>query len=352
MVGSKGRRTYVSCMDKAEWTARADAHFEIMVNLLYPPVAAVSSNKKPTGSSSAASLLARRQSVKTHPIYNFFHTYYKFSSSSLLRYSPGANVLLKGSIHVKSSDALHEKLRVTVPDEQGFYYSSSRILVTDGSQNLSQGKRAVAELTRTREILEKCSVRRPNFGCFGMHEWAMLYQPEDDKRLLPKQPALPLRVSQRTINDTVDTVKLRCTHFDAFRFFHPATQPKNVLPNLQRSNQAEYEQPGCIHNTMDLFRTAYLLYPLISAGVLQEAVELALKARVIDMRSSPYDISAYLADVKDYISTISDDKDAIRVETPEGRKLMMLEQEALFQDSQPVRIKLLAALDDILQQVS
>eukprot|EP00612_Vaucheria_litorea_P003469 CAMPEP_0171466950 /NCGR_PEP_ID=MMETSP0945-20130129/9627_1 /TAXON_ID=109269 /ORGANISM="Vaucheria litorea, Strain CCMP2940" /LENGTH=43 /DNA_ID= /DNA_START= /DNA_END= /DNA_ORIENTATION= len=42
---------------------------------------------------------------------------------------------------------------------------------------------------------------------------------------------------------------------------------------------------------MDLFKWAYQLKSLISSDLLVDCVEIALKARCIDMRASPYDLS-------------------------------------------------------------
>ena len=40
---------------------------------------------------------------------------------------------------------------------------------------------------------------------------------------------------------------LRCTHYDAFRFFHPSAQPLNSVSLLTRDFQEENEQPGTVH---------------------------------------------------------------------------------------------------------
>lgn len=42
---------------------------------------------------------------------------------------------------------------------------------------------------------------------------------------------------------------------------------------------------------MDLFKYAYQLYPFVSSELLRECLELAVKARKVDMRASPYDVS-------------------------------------------------------------
>ena len=42
---------------------------------------------------------------------------------------------------------------------------------------------------------------------------------------------------------------------------------------------------------MDLFKYAYQLYPFLSSDLLRDCLTLAVTARKIDMRASPYDVS-------------------------------------------------------------
>jgi hypothetical protein len=42
---------------------------------------------------------------------------------------------------------------------------------------------------------------------------------------------------------------------------------------------------------MDLFKYAYQLYPFVSSDLLRDCLELAVTARKVDMRASPYDVS-------------------------------------------------------------
>lgn len=48
---------------------------------------------------------------------------------------------------------------------------------------------------------------------------------------------------------------------------------------------------GCVHAAMDLFKYAYQLYPFVSSDLLRDCLELAVTARKVDMRASPYDVS-------------------------------------------------------------
>jgi hypothetical protein len=322
--------TQLPVVARSTWEAAAKQHETAMFDLLYPP---------------GKTLKARRHSVRAHPVYNFLHQYYRFSPAALLKYSPGPNIILSDSFHAEdqASSLLNSDFRCISYLHDGFYYSPFLLRGTDGRDAIKKhngsGRTLLDELVRCRQLLQRSLERRPLLSCFGLHEWAMLYWPATQDRLRPKQENLPLRVSQDVINATVDANPLRCTHFDAWRFFHPSTQPRNVIPTLSRESQLQHEQPGCIHNTMDLFRIAHLAYPLISSKLLIEALEIAISARKIDMRSSPYDLS-----------TVAGCENVIAVETPEGRRLMMQEQEKLYLDSIDIRKNLLLALDEILSQ--
>ena len=50
------------------------------------------------------------------------------------------------------------------------------------------------------------------------------------------------------------------------------------------------EQPGCVHAGMDLYKWAAKLGPLIESSLLLDCFALAVDARVLDMRASPYDL--------------------------------------------------------------
>jgi hypothetical protein len=88
---------------------------------------------------------------------------------------------------------------------------------------------------------------------------------------------------------------------------------------------------------MDLFRYAYTLYPLISSALLINALEVAIEARKIDLRASPYDVSEF-----------EGCETPICVETQQGRKLYIEEQERIAIMGAPVRRKLLAVYDEVI----
>jgi hypothetical protein len=104
---------------------------------------------------------------------------------------------------------------------------------------------------------------------------------------------------------------------------------------LSRETFSETEQPGCIHSNMDLYKWAFKLYPWVSSDLILEAFELALEARTIDMKASPYDL-------KDH------GLEPIKIETEEGRKEYKALQEAIFEKGKPIREKIIVKLEKLL----
>ena len=92
-------------------------------------------------------------------------------------------------------------------------------------------------------------------GCFGLHEWAMVYRETDEHR-----HPLPLRLGAAGTDAVVETHKIRCTHFDAYRFFTPDAVELNTL-RPTRGSMAAMEQPGCLHAGMDVYKWATKLGP-------------------------------------------------------------------------------------------
>ena len=103
----------------------------------------------------------------------------------------------------------------------------------------------------------------------------------------------------------VESLPLRCTHFDAYRFFTPPARPRNTT-RLTRTGQVATEQPGCLHANMDLYRWAYKLAPFTPSELVADCFALAREIRAVDMRASPYDLEAI-------------GYEPIRVETTAGR---------------------------------
>ncbi|WP_369822315.1 hypothetical protein [Corynebacterium sp. NML130628] len=187
---------------------------------------------------------------------------------------------------------------------------------------LKQRNQDVEEIYK---LLRATASRPAHFDCFGLHEWAMLYR-EDHPR-----HDLPLRLGREGTNEVVESHQLRCTHFDAFRFFTAPARPLNVLV-LQREDQLSREQPGCVHATMDLFKWALKLGPLVPGDLLLDCFELAIDARRLDMEASPYDCRELGFDV-------------VPVETTKGKITYVQRQRVLTARGEELRSRLVALLD-------
>lgn len=144
--------------------------------------------------------------------------------------------------------------------------------------------RHMPKLHRTHALLTATAGRTAHLGCFGLHEWAMVYRNERPRH------DLPLRLGATGTDDVVESMPLRCTHFDAFRFFTDAARPRNAT-TLSRATQVRTEQPGCLHVTMDLYRACLLAAPHLPSDLTLAAFRLAFDARELDMRAGPYDLT-------------------------------------------------------------
>ncbi len=236
-----------------------------------------------------------------HPVHDFLFEYYSFRPAHLLRWSPGADVLLEGA----------------APGELAW----GEFVTAEGGLLLPATAFPAHRVDYLRWAvghLDAVATREPAFACLGLHEWAMVYRDPN-----VRHPYVPLRLSRAETDAFVENQALRCTHYDAFRFFTKEAAPRNRLA-LTRAATAEHDQPGCVHVTMDLYRFAYKVAPFAPADVLADAFELAAAARAIDMRASPYDLSAY-----GYAP--------IRVETKDGREEYVERQRELAARAAPVR---------------
>jgi len=208
----------------------------------------------------------------------------------------------------------------------------------------------------------------------------MLYQPEGQPAPRRHQ-SLPIRLPQSELNACVETLPLRCTHFDAFRFFAPSARTFNREGQLTRQAQVDTEQPGCVHAHMDLFKWTFKALPYCDASLVPDTLRLALQARILDMRASPYDLSAWsdlaredrvvgghtavgaagatagtgdpgpASQADDELAALSTrDLTPIRVETKEGRGIYRGYQRLLYAESQKLRLRLMESYDAFFAQ--
>ncbi len=205
-----------------------------------------------------------------HPVWDFLFTYYSYKPAQLRRWHPGAGIELRRASERRAwrwygPGSVEDS---AVPDRAVF----------------AREKPELAALVE--RMLRRTASRPGQFGCFGLHEWAMVYRAGDHRH-----PA-PLRLGQAATDAVVESHDLRCTHFDAFRFFTPDAVPLNRSA-LARDTQPLFEQPGCLHAGMDLYKWAMKLGPLVPGDLMLDAFELARDIRLLDMQAAPYDLAAW-----------------------------------------------------------
>ena len=139
----------------------------------------------------------------------------------------------------------------------------------------------------------------------------------------------------------VESHRIACSHFDAFRFFTEPARPLNTL-SPGRDDRADYEQPGCLHAGMDLYKHAFRLSPMICSDLVADCFELARDIRVLDMRAAPYDLSGITLDPTGEAWT------PIRVETPEGKQEYAARRRSTPERGQAVRRALINECERLL----
>jgi hypothetical protein len=254
----------------------------------------------------------RRTGGRTHPVEDFLFRYYNNSPARLRRWHPGAGVRLEGAAPLPRSVWTH-------------YRVVADAVELDVDAFLTARGPAVAFVRN----LVSATVSRPaQLGCFGLHEWAMVHGvPADDVR----HAGWPLRLGSDGTDAVVEAHGIRCSHFDAYRFFTDSARPRNQL-RPTRETQVAMEQPGCLHAGMDVYKWAFKLTPLVPSDLVADAFDLAREIRVLDMEASPYDLREL-----GYAP--------VRVETAEGKALYLERQRAFAQRSNTLRRRLLAVLD-------
>ena len=286
-------------LEPQQWTARAEKYAVRAEAFVAPHV--------------------KRASVgEPHPVWDFLFSYYSLRPGQLRCWHPGYAVVLAGGEAIRRYQ-----------DRRGYAPAGDGVTVSVGY--LHSRVDTVAFVAR---LLRATAQRQPRLNCFGLHEWAMVYRSG-----AVRHERVPLRLGAAATDAVVETETagpLRCSHFDAFRFFSIDAMPRNA-GSPSRDTQQDWEQPGCLHANMDLYKWSYKLSPLIESELLLDCLELAAAAREIDMRASPYDL-------RDYGYT------PIALENAAGRAEYVRCQQAIVSRAAPLRAALLARCDLLLQR--
>jgi hypothetical protein len=237
--------------------------------------------------------LARRDAGIKHPVHDFLFTYYSQRPAQLLRWHPGLD----------TSDP---------------YVAERRPLIT-----------------QLHELLAATAGRQPNFGCFGLHEWAMVHRTDATRH------PVPLRLGAAETDAVTESHRITCSHFDAFRFFTPSAIGFNTL-SPAASDRPAHEQPGCLHGGMDLYKHAFRLSPMICSDLVADAFELAWDIRILDMRAAPYDMTGTVLDPTGEPWT------PVRIETPDGKREYAEAQRGFAERGAPIRQRLIEECERLL----
>jgi hypothetical protein len=280
-------------LDEPTWRARAEAHARRVDAFIEPH-------------------LARRREGRKHPVHDFLFTYYSQRPAQLRRWHPGHGVALANAA---AYDGLKGYRNGTVPDE----YVAAHTTLIDA----------------IRTLLRATADRPAQLGCLGLHEWAMVHRADENRH------DWPLRLGRTGTDQALESHRISCSHFDAFRFFTPTARPLNTLSPGSHDRSA-YEQPGCLHANMDLYKHAFRLTPLICSELVADAFELAWDIRITDMRAAPYDLSGITLDPTGEPWT------PISIETSEGKSEYVALQRQFSQRAAPIRQRLVAECERLL----
>lgn len=268
--------------------------------------------------------LERRRRGVAHPVHDFLFTYYSQRPAALRRWHPGYGVTLLDApeyADVKGYERIVPQDRHRSGPENG----AIPVGLSVSDDHLETQRPLVA---RVRDLLVATASRQPTLGCFGLHEWAMVYRTAETRH-----PA-PLRLGAAGTDTVVESHRIACSHFDAFRFFTDAARPLNTL-SPGRDDRPAFEQPGCLHAGMDLYKHAFRLSPLVPSELVADCFELAWDIRELDMRASPYDFAEL-------------GYPPVRIETAEGKAEYVAAQRSFAERAAPLRQRIVGACERLL----
>ncbi|WP_367647475.1 3-methyladenine DNA glycosylase [Brevibacterium sp. CT2-23B] len=257
----------------------------------------------------------RRMRQETHPVEDFLFTYYPFKVGQLKKWHPGPGVRV--ALETAEDRRYFDRRWYRIDDAQNF----AEVDLESWRTDRGDGAKFIASL------LSSTLGREANFGCFGIHEWAMVYRLTDKQR---RHQQVPLRLSPAETDAVVEGHRIQCSHHDAFRFFTEPARPLNTL-QPSREGMVANEQPGCLHAGMDLYKWAMKISPIADSDLVVDCFDLALDIRTLDMEASPYDLRGWGYGV-------------VAIETAAGKAVYMERQKDFSGRAQALRARLLDAL--------
>ena len=296
------------------WLARAAAHEERVDAWVQPH-------------------LERRRRGVAHPVHDFLFTYYSQRPSALRRWHPGYGVTLLDAPEYADLKGYGSTGGGRAPRNDrtpgGRAATKERSVETTVTQEHLAGQRALIESIH--RLLTATASRPATFGCLGLHEWAMVHRADDVRH------PWPLRLGSAATDAVVESHRTACSHFDAFRFFTATARPLNTL-QPGRDDRPTFEQPGCLHAGMDLYKHAFRLTPLVPSELVADCFALARDIRELDMRASPYDLTDL-------------GYEPVRIETADGKAEYVATQRGFSERAAPLRQRLIDECERLSQAI-
>ena len=286
--------TAASALDATTWQSLAEAHAD-------------------RADAFTAGRRERRSRQQKHAIEDFLFEYYPVTPAALRRWHPGVGVALEAPAPHAGWRWDRETDGVVALDVDAFVADrGDAVRFIHGLLTATLGRPALT-------------------GCFGLHEWAMVYRLAEDET---RHADWPLRLGPDGTDAVVESHRIACSHFDAYRFFTGPARPLNTLSPTSADRPA-FEQPACLHAGMDLYKHAFRLTPMICSDLVAECFELARDIRVLDMRAAPYDLAGLgFAPIK--------------IETAAGKAEYADAQRAFADRGAPLRARLVAECERLL----
>lgn len=269
-------------------------------------------------------LIALHKRGIKHPVHDFLFSYYYLSAGALKRWHPGSGTVIANPSDRTAAPQARTKFYREVPAAEGLPQGGWTVDVAEFVQQRAR------LLDFASKLLPATEARPATLSCFGLHEWAMAYRSDTHG---VRHAAVPLRLGAEGTDEVVESHKISCSHYDAFRFYAPEARGMNQLQPA-RDTMVQMEQPGCLHANMDLYKWATKLIPAISSSLVADCFELAWDIRVVDMQASPYDLADW-------------GFAPIRIETAEGKAQYVKAQRAFSERAQVLRRRLIDVISRI-----
>jgi len=266
----------------------------------------------------ADAFVDRRSLGAKHAVHDFLFTYYSFAPAKLKQWVPPFGV----------------SIEITAIELESYpWLQTNRFIHENGLLHLDVRRFMQREREFAAWVAMLCTRilgRAGRFTCYGLHEWAMVYRQSAEQMRLQDYT---LRLAAEELAAFVKSQSVCCSHYDAFRFFTPEARPLNSLqPTLD--SRPDLEQAACLHANMDLYKWSSKLWPWTGSDLIGECFLLAIAGRDLDMRASPYDLSAL-------------GYDPVKIETAEGRAQYECEQRELAAKAALLRQKLLERCESL-----